>query len=120
MALENGNSFSFIQVSAIVRKFARGLDLPSVSIPDTHARVKTSSYNSVTIKSDGIYLTEVSRKSMQTSAFGNAPDLGRCVVTPRYDYVTLDFQTSNAGLMTDEDISANALPDIPNPQGSVA
>lgn len=62
-----------------------------MSIPDADAGVETSGNNSVTIECYGIYLAEMTGKSVKTPAFGNTPYLGCRVVASGYYYVALDF-----------------------------
>lgn len=58
-------------------------DLPCASIPDSHTGVQTACCNPCAVKCDGIYLTVVTLKGVQTSSFRDAPHLSCGVVTAR-------------------------------------
>ena len=62
-----------------------------MSVPDTDARVKTTSYDAMTVECYSIYLAEMSAKSMQTTSFRYAPDLGSCIVASRDYNVAFDL-----------------------------
>ena len=56
----------------------------------------------------------------ETSAVGDAPDLGDGVVAAGHDEVSVHCETAHAGLMTDEDVLAQARVDVPDPQRRIA
>jgi hypothetical protein len=56
----------------------------------------------------------------QAFTLRNAPNLGRCVVAPGHDNVSVYLKASDTGLMANEDVFALALLKVPYPESSVA
>ena len=125
MALEDGNRFTTENMSSeaasavlVVQCFWD--NLPSMSIPDTDAGIKTSRNNPVPVKGDGINLAEMPGQSVQALSLGDAPDLRSGVITTRHHYITSDLQAPNASLVPDKNVPADALTNVPDPQRRVA
>lgn len=95
-------------------------NLPCAGVPDPDAGVQTACSDSRTIECDGIDLAVVALQCVQASAFGDAPDFGCCIVTSRYNNISLDLQASDTSLMAHKNISAKASSNIPDSKGSIS
>lgn len=91
-----------------------------MSVPYSDAGIKTTGHHSLAVKRNGIDLAKVTSESMQASTFGNTPNLGGSVIASRHNNVSLDFQASNTGLVTNQDVPTYTLPDIPHSQVSIS
>ena len=98
---------------------ARRYSLPSSGVPNPHAGIQTSGCYTVAIEGNRVNLAVVTLKCMQAAALRNTPDLGGSVVTARNNDIAMDLQTPHTSLMTDENISAHAVLDIPDSKGRI-
>jgi hypothetical protein len=94
-------------------------NLPSCRVPYPHICVQATSHDALAIKSNSIDLAEVARQGLQTAPFGDAPDSRRGVVATGDDDIALDLETSNARLMTNENVAAQTCSDIPDSEGRI-
>lgn len=89
--------------------------VPRRRVPDSDICIQATRYDSLAIKSNCVYLTEMALQSLKAAAFGNAPYSSKCIIATGYNNVTLDLKTSNTRLMPDKDVFAEASSDIPDP-----
>lgn len=97
-----------------------GIADTGVRVPYPYAGVQTSRRDAFPVECDRVDLAEMARQSTLAAPFGNTPDAGRRVVTPRDDQITVDGETSHTGLVADQDILARARGQIPYPQRRVS
>jgi hypothetical protein len=90
-------------------------NLPIIRIPYPYTRIQTACRYFFPIKSNGVDLTEVACERTQTFAFRDAPNLCGCVVTAGYNEIAMYLKTADTGLVTDENVLANSLLEIPDP-----
>jgi hypothetical protein len=75
--------------------------LPIVRIPYPHTSIQTSSGYPVSIKSDSVDLGEMTRECSQQSTILDAPHFCHSIVASRNYDVALNFETTDARLVTD-------------------
>ena len=93
--------------------------VPSRCIPDPDARVQTAGSHAGAVEGDGIDLAVVSREGVKATALRDAPNFGRGIVAAGDDDVAFDFQTSDASLVSDQDVTAQPTSDIPDTQSRI-
>jgi hypothetical protein len=119
VTLENCQAFT-VKCQWLASSYILEKNLPIRNIPDTDASIQTACSNALSVKGNGIDLTEVTLQRPETSSFTNAPD-SRCgVVTSGDDQISVDFETANTCLMTHEYVFALALLNIPDAKSGVA
>ena len=89
-------------------------------IPYPYTGVQASCRDPVTVKGDGVDLTEVALKGSQALPSGDAPYLGCSIVAPRHDQVTMDFEAADTGLMSHQNASASSRLQIPHSKRGVS
>ena len=94
--------------------------VPSGCIPDPDARVQTAGSHAGAVEGDSIDLAVVSREGVKATALRDAPNFSRGVVAARDNYVAFDFQTSDASLVSDQDVTAQSTSNIPDTQSRIS
>ena len=90
-----------------------------MGIPDAHARIQAPGGNLLAIKSNGVNLTEMPGQCPQTLSTLDTPDLGCGIVATRDDEVAVDFETTDAGLMSVQNSLQLSGHEVPDAEGRI-
>jgi hypothetical protein len=96
------------------------IDLPVSWIPYPNTGIQTARCDLLSVESNRIDLAKVSRKSAQTLALRYAPYLSSGVVGTRHNDVTVDLKAPYTRLVTDKNVLAKTLFEVPYPECRVA
>lgn len=96
------------------------INLPIVRIPYPDTGVQTARRNFLAVKSNRIDLAEMSRKGPQALALGYAPDFCSRVVASRHNNIAVYLETPDTSLVSDENVFAKTLVQVPNAKCGVS